>query len=243
MSGVWTMGSTSTPKRPRGAVACQSCSASPLPFAVTGSRGSYSKSFSRHSVRALADDDAADGRMLLQSCRGVHDVARDHSFSFRGPRAQCDHRLAAVHGPANCEFEIWMLGVELVDRGQDAQRRVHRALGIVFVRDRRTEDRHDSIADELLHRPAEPLDLLLHTRVVRTQTRADILRIGLLGRRGEPDEVDEENGDDLALFGCASWCFLEGGAARRAEARPLGVLLATVRTPHTCSLRRHGYGA
>ena len=176
------MGSTSTPKRLRGAVACQSCSASPLPFAVTGSSGSYSKSVSRHAVRALADDDAADGRMLLKSRRGVHDVARDHSFAFCGPRAQRDHRLAAVDGPANCEFEIWMLRVELVDRGQDAQRRAHRALGIVLVRDRRAEDRHDRVADELLDRAAEPLDLLLHARVVRTQARADVLRIGLLGR-------------------------------------------------------------
>jgi len=36
--------------------------------------------------------------------------------------------------------------------------------------------------------------------VVRTQARANVLRIDLFGRRGEPDEVDEENGDDLALL-------------------------------------------
>jgi len=154
------------------------------------------------------------------------------------------HGLAAVHRSANCQFEIRVLGVELVDRAQDAQRRVHRALGIVFVGDRRTKDRHDRIADELFHRPAEALDLLLHACVVRTQARANVLRIDLFGRRGEPDEVDEENGDDLALFSRPPRCVLEADAARRAEARPLGVLLATVRTRrHGCSLRRHGYGA
>jgi hypothetical protein len=51
---------------------------------------------------------------------------------------------------------------------------------------------------------------LLDPRVVRTQTSADVLRIGLLGGCGEPDEIDEENGDDLALFCRASWCLLEG---------------------------------
>ena len=173
-----------------------------LPFAVTGSSGSYSKSFSRRAVRALADDDPADGRMLLQPRGGVDDVAGDDAFAFRGPRAERDHRLAGVHRAAHCELEVRVLVVELVDRVEDPQCRVHRALRIVLVRDRRTEHRHDRVADELLDRPAEPLDLLLHARVVRTQARADILGIGLLGRRGEADEVDEEDGDDLALFGC-----------------------------------------
>ena len=45
---------------------------------------------------------------------------------------------------------------------------MNRALRIVFARDRRTEDRHDSVADELLDRAAEALDLLLDARVIRT---------------------------------------------------------------------------
>ena len=137
-----------------------------------------------------------------------------------------------------------MLLVELVDRGEDPQRRAHRALRIVLVGDRRTEDGHHRVADELLHRPAETLDLLFHACVIRTQPRADILWIGLLRRSGEPDQVDEEDGDDLALLRSRPWALGDRGAAGPAESRPLRVLFTALGTGrHPQSLRRREGGA
>jgi len=59
------------------------------------------------------------------------------------------------------------------------------------VRDRRAEDRHDRVADELLDRSSERFDLGSQTRVVRTEDRTHVFGIELLGASGEPDEVDE----------------------------------------------------
>jgi hypothetical protein len=71
------------------------------------------------------------------------------------------------------------------------------------VRDRGAEDRHHSIADELLDRATAALDLLLQPRVVGAEARPDVLGIGAIGTLRETDQVDEEDGNDLALFlGC-----------------------------------------
>jgi hypothetical protein len=56
---------------------------------------------------------------------------------------------------------------------------------------------HDGVADELLDRAAETLELVSQPLVVGTQDRLDVLRIELLGPRREADEVGEEHGDDL----------------------------------------------
>ena len=56
------------------------------------------------------------------------------------------------------EVELLVLR-ELVDRVEDPQPRAHGALRIVLVRHGRAEDRHHGVADELLDRAAEPLDL------------------------------------------------------------------------------------
>ena len=111
-----------------------------------------------------------------------------------------------------------------------------RALGIVLVRDRRAEDRHHGVADELLDRAAEALDLAGDALVVRAERGADVLGVGPVGAGREADEVDEEHGDDLALL--AARRRLERRAAGEAEARALRVLLAAVRADdHRASVR------
>jgi hypothetical protein len=67
----------------------------------------------------------------------------------------------------------------------DRQRGQHRPLRIILMRDRRPEQRHYRITDELLHRPAEPLQFGPQPRVKRRQQRTDILRVHLLGPGGE----------------------------------------------------------
>ena len=102
----------------------------------------------------------------------------------------------------------------------DAQAGPHGALGVVLVRGGHAEDADHGVADELLDRAAVRLDHLAGGGVVGAQHGVDVLGVGGLAHRGEADEVAEERGDDLALFGCG------GGrsqprAAAQAEARRL----------------------
>ena len=63
------------------------------------------------------------------------------------------------------------------------------------------EDPDDRVPDELLHDTAVGVDLCLGHRGVGREHPVDIFGIGRLRRRGEPDQVAEEGGDDLALLG------------------------------------------
>ena len=65
---------------------------------------------------------------------------------------------------------------------------------------RRAEERHHCVADELLDRAAEPLELRAKMLVVRGQDRPHVLRIHRLGAGREPDQVGEEHRDDLPLL-------------------------------------------
>ncbi len=68
------------------------------------------------------------------------------------------------------------------------------------MRDGCAEERHHRVADELLDRPAEALELAPHVRVVGREHRADILRIELLRACREADEIDEEHRHDLPFL-------------------------------------------
>ena len=117
----------------------------------------------------------------------------------------------------------------VLDEGvANRERCADRALGVVLVRDRSTEDGHYRVADELLHRSAAPLELGAHLRVVRLQHPAHVLGIEPLGPRCEADEVAEEAGDDLALLAAATSASSDV-AHREQIARVLGVLAAAAR--------------
>ncbi len=148
----------------------------------------------RGAVRRLVDEDPVDGSRGLQPGRRVHDVARGHALALGRPGAERDERLAGRDRDPNLEVTL------LADPVADRERGADRALGVVLVRGRRAEQRHHRVADELLDRPAAPLELGAQTRVVGLEDRAHVLRIHLLGPRGEPDEVGEEDGHDLALL-------------------------------------------
>jgi len=120
---------------------------------------------------------------------------------------------------------------ELVRRLQDPQAGTNGALGVILVRDRCAEHGHHRVADKLLHRAAEPAELLAHPLVVGLQRRAHVFRVGRVGARSERDQVDEEHRDGLALL--AEHSGAERCAARQAEAGPLRVLLAAARTDCT----------
>ena len=112
----------------------------------------------------------------------------------RRPRAEQHERLAGVDGDPH--LEVVLLPRPVADR----ERRADGALGIVLVRDRRAEEGHHRVADELLDRAAVPLELAAEPLAVRREQRAHVLRVELLGPRREADEVGEEDRDDLPLL-------------------------------------------
>jgi hypothetical protein len=63
------------------------------------------------------------------------------------------------------------LAVGLFHRGLHRQRRAHGALRVVLVRHRGAEDAHHVVADELVDRAAEALDLPPSRRRVRSTSR------------------------------------------------------------------------
>ena len=186
-----------------------------------------------------ADDDAVHRRRLLQSRRGVDDVTGDHRLAERGPGGERDERLAGVDGDAQLQAEPQLALVEGADAVPYGERCTDRPLGVVAESGRRPEDGHDRVADELFDSSAERLELLADELVIRRQDRADVLRVELLGAAGEPDEVDEDNGDDPPLVLHGRPRRVELLAAGEAEAGVLRVLLPAAGAPdHSLRVRR-----
>ena len=65
--------------------------------------------------------------------------------------------------------------------------------------DGRAEHRHHRVADELLDRPSEALDLGAHSLVVALEQLADVLGVRDLRVRRVPDQVGEDHRDHLPL--------------------------------------------
>ena len=88
--------------------------------------------------------------VALDPRRGVDEVARDHALPLGTER---DRDLAGQDAGPGGER-----GIELGDGGDEVERRAHRTLGVVLVRDGRAPDGHHRVADELLDRAAVPFD-------------------------------------------------------------------------------------
>jgi hypothetical protein len=81
------------------------------------------------------------------------------------------------------------------------KRGAHRALGVVLVRDGRAEDRHDVVADVLVDRPAEALDLLAEAAQAAVDHRLHELGIHALGHCRVAGDVGEQDGDPAPFLG------------------------------------------
>ena len=98
--------------------------------------------------------------------------------------------------------------------------------GVVFVRRRDAEHAHDRVADELLDDPAVRADRRTGHRRVGVEHPADVFGVGLLRHGRKPDEVAEQDADDLALLDACRGDRRgrERLAARRTEARTVRAL-------------------
>ena len=187
----------------------------------------------RGPTRRLPDKNAVDRRGRLQPCGSVDHVPRDHGLPFGRSRANLHQRLARVHSDAH--LQIRLLNAPVADR----KRRTHRPLRIVFVGNRRAENGHHCVADELLHRAASPLELRAQVSVIRLEQSAHVLGIEEFRLCREADEVDEHDRDDLAFFAERALLSLERTTAGVAEACAFRILLATAGARHHAqSVRR-----
>ena len=100
------------------------------------------------------------------------------------------------------------------------------ALGVVLPGDGAPEQRHDRVADELLDGPAVALELVAQPGVIRRQDGLDVFRIEAFGTRREPDEVAEQDRDDLALL-AGGVGGLERRPAHAADPKAVRVRLTT----------------
>ena len=95
----------------------------------------------------------------------------------RGAGSEGHDRLPRVHRDSQLEVEVGRFFVHLGDGVPDGQSRPDSALRVVAVGDRRAEDAHHRIPDELLDGAAVRLELGTQPPVVRVEDRPEILRV------------------------------------------------------------------
>ena len=138
---------------------------------------------------AFADEHGARLGRGLQPRRRVDQVAGHDRLV---DRSEVGGGLTGDHGGAGQQRKA-ELAPERSHVGDDLERGADGALGVVLVRDRCAPDRHDRIADELLHQPAVALHGVGGQVEVAAEHGPDVLGVAVLGEAGEADEVDEQD--------------------------------------------------
>ena len=145
----------------------------------------------RRAMSGVADEHGSRRRGALQSSRRVDQIPGDHPLvlgieAHRGLASQ-DAAPGLNPGPERAD------GVDEVQRCPDG------SFGIVLAGGRRAPDGHDRVADELLDDPAVAADDVRCQLEVAGQRVADVLRVALLGERGEADEIGEQDRHEATL--------------------------------------------
>jgi hypothetical protein len=165
----------------------------------------------------------------LQPGGRVHHITESERLALFVAGADRHDSLARGHRGPGAELPAGLGSIHLLHGLQGPQAGPNGALGIVGMGDRSAEHGHDGVPDELLHSPAEPLDLVLDPVVVQLQEVANIFRIRSIRSRGESDQIDEQDRHNLALFPGFRRT-VELRSARQAEPGSLGVSLAALPT-------------
>ena len=145
----------------------------------------------RGPARRLADEHAAGRSGALEAGCGVDDVTGDDALARRAH----GHSTLARRDPS----PGGKAEPERANPFDKLQRRSHRPFGVILLRNGRAPDRHHGVADELLNGPAMPADHGTRQVDVARERVADLLRVPVLGKRREADEVDEQDRDQAAL--------------------------------------------
>ncbi len=148
-------------------------------------------------IRLLADEHSRCRRGRLKARGGVHRVSHDCQLATSlGANGSEDH-LAGVYADAQGETaEV----LAVVDRAAlYLQPRPDCSSGIVLVRDRCPEDRHQGIADDLVDAASEVLNHFPHQLHAAVDHRADLLWVGTLRQLREARQIGEQHGRPTAL--------------------------------------------
>jgi hypothetical protein len=119
----------------------------------------------------LVDEDRVLRRRGLEPRGGVDDVAGRHPLAHLRPSVQKHEHFAGRDADADLQLGFLPRPVADRERGADGPLRV------VLVRGRRAEERHHRVADELLDRAAEALQLAADVVVVAAEEAAHVLGV------------------------------------------------------------------
>ena len=115
------------------------------------------------AVRRLVDEDGSRIGRRLEPRRDVDRVAERRVLDARSGSDLAEHDRPGRNTDPNAEAlgspAAPHLAPVLVHLRDHAQRAAHGALGVVLARRRRAEEREHAVAGEILHVPAERLDL------------------------------------------------------------------------------------
>ncbi len=175
----------------------------------------YSIEAPREPLGDLADRDRARSGGGLKAGRDVDRVA-DHRVAVADLPGQ---DLARVDSDPEREVDTGDLLVDLVHRALHREAGAHRALGVVLVGDRRAEDGHDVVADELVDGAAEAGDLVAEAPERAIDHRLERLGVHPLGDGGVAGEVGEEHGRLAPLLGAGCQHREARGRAQAASRR------------------------
>ena len=141
----------------------------------------------------LSDQDFAGSCRLLEPGGHVHRVP---AHERRARACAPDNHVASVHAYAQSQLAL----EELPNPALHGERRVQRAFRMILESGGCPEDGHDSIARELLHRPAGASDLVCHRLVETLQAKPDALGIVPGRERGRSDEVGKQHRGQLSFL-------------------------------------------
>ena len=124
--------------------------------------------------------------------------------------ARCvDHHLPGIKADPRGKLGRAFAGVSGVDfdkRALDRERRTHRALGIVLLRVRIAEQRHQPVAELFQHIAAEPSHRRRSLVKIGVDECAPVLGVKLRSHACGPDEVTKHDCDRAALGGRRRRC-------------------------------------
>ena len=143
------------------------------------------------TLRRLTDKhDAGISGRLNPAC-GVDEIARHHPLTLSMKR---DRGLPGEDTDARLQVRV-----ELGNRSHEVERRPHRPLSVVLLRNRRPPHRHHRITNELLHRAAIQRNKPAARVEIARQKLTHLLRIPRLRQPRKTNQIREQHRHQTTL--------------------------------------------
>ena len=209
-----------------------------LPLGFDRARGLHDDGLPDDVVRVLPDQHLAGSGRLLKA-RGDVDGVAGRELLVGGRIRPADHDLTGVDPRPSRDSDPVLqveLVVQLFEGVVELDDSSNSALGIVLPDGRHAEDGHRSVADELLHGAAVPLQGRLCRCEVPRHHAAQRLGIEPFAERRRPRHVGKDDRDRLSRSSLV-WARLEGRTARAAKPRSGVVHVPALAASHCGSVR------